>query len=236
MHRTLIAAAALAATGLAQAQTYPPPQNVVSLTASATVEVTKDVLGIAFGATREGSDANTVQGQLKQAIDAALAEAKKVARPGQIEVHTGNFSLYPRYSNKGGITGWQGSAELVVEGKDITGIAQLAGKLPSVQIQRVNFSLSREAREKVESDITAQAIASFRQKAEAVSRLFGFGGYSVREVAVTTSEPGGTPVPMFRTRTAAAPMADEALPVEAGKASVTATVSGSVTMSPGPAK
>ena len=46
--------------------------------------------------TREGQDAATVQSQLKQALDAALAEARKAARPGQVEVQTGNFSLYPR--------------------------------------------------------------------------------------------------------------------------------------------
>lgn len=235
MRRPWMATAALAAAA-AHAQSYPPPQNVVSLSATATVEVAKDVLNIAFAATREGTDANTVQSQLKQAIDAALNEAKKVAKPGQIDVQTGNFSLYPRYSPKGGISGWQGSAELLVEGKDIAGIAQLAGRLPSVQIQRVNFTLSREAREKVEADITAQAISRFRQKAEQVSRQFGFGGYSIREVSVTSNEPGPGPVPMFRARTSVAGADESSLPVEAGKAAVTATVSGSVTMSPGPVR
>lgn len=232
MPKPWLLAAALAASAV-NAQTYPPPQNVVSLSATATVEVTKDVLGIAFAATREGTDANAVQTQLKQAIDAALTEVKKVAKPGQIDVQTGNFSLYPRYSPKGGITGWQGSAELLVEGKDIAGIAQLAGRLPSVQIQRVGFSLSREAREKVEADITAQAISRFRQKADQVSKQFGFGGYAIREVSVTTNEPGMVAVPMFKGRASAAMAEDASLPVEAGKAAVTANVSGSVTMSPG---
>ena len=80
------------------------------------MEVTKDVLAIAFNTTREGSDAGAVQSQLKQALETALAEARKAARPGQVDVRTGNFSLYPRYSPKGGINGWQGSAEMIVEG------------------------------------------------------------------------------------------------------------------------
>ncbi len=45
----------------AQAQSLPPPQNVVSLTASATVEVTKDLLQLTFSISREGTDANVVQ-------------------------------------------------------------------------------------------------------------------------------------------------------------------------------
>ena len=81
----------------ARAET-PPPQGVLGLSASASVEVTKDVLAVTFSTTREGTDANAVQAQLKQALDAALAEAKKAARPGQVDVQTGNFSLYPRYA------------------------------------------------------------------------------------------------------------------------------------------
>lgn len=230
------AAAVAAAAGSAGAQTVvaaPPPQNVVSLTASATLEVPRDVLTVSFAATREGADANAVQSQLKQALDAALAEARKIAKPGQVDVQTGNFSLYPRYAPKGGITGWQGTAELTVEGRDTQAIAALTGRIPTMTIARVGFRLSREAREKVEADVTAQAIERFRKSADYVSRQFGFGGYAIREVSVTGNEPGGGPVPMFRAQAARAGAVEEALPTEAGKAAVTVTVSGSVTMSPG---
>ena len=216
----------------ARAQLLPPPQNVISLSASATVDVTKDVLSIAFGTTREGSDAGAVQSQLKQAVDAALVEARKVAKPGLIDVQTGNFALYPRYSPKGGISGWQGSAELIIEGKDITGIAQLSGRITSLSIQRVGFSLSREAREKVEAEVTAQAIARFRAKAESISKQFGFGNYAIREVTVSSDEQGTiNAAPMMRAQFSKA-SGDDVLPVEAGKAKVTANVSGSVQMSP----
>ena len=51
-------------------------QNIVTLSASATAEVTKDLLTVIFGTTREGPDAAGVQAQLKSALDAALAEAR----------------------------------------------------------------------------------------------------------------------------------------------------------------
>ncbi len=210
------------------AQTAAPPQNVVSLTASATLEVARDTLSIAFSTSREGNDAHAVQAQLKQALEGALAEARKAAKPGQVEVQTGNFSLYPRYSPKGGINGWQGTAELLVEGKDIAGIAQLAGRLPTMAISRVAFTLSREAREKVEADVSAQAIARFRAKAEFTTKQFGFAAYTIREASVSTNEPPTGAMPMMRAGAAMA--ADAALPVEAGKAAVTGTVGGSVQM------
>lgn len=212
----------------AQTVTLAPPQNVVSISASATTEVTKDLLAITFGTTREGADAGTVQAQLKQALDAALAEAKKVARPGQVEVQTGNFALYPRYSPKGGLNGWQGSAELVVQGQDTVAISQLAGRLATMTVSRVAFSLSREARDRVEADVSAQAVQRFQHKAEQTARQFGFGNYTLREVSVALDTPPSGAVPMFRAATAARSAGDEPLPVEAGKQAVTATVSGSV--------
>jgi predicted secreted protein len=219
----------------AAAQTLPVPAGVLNLTTTASIEVTKDVLNVTFSVTREGSDAQSVQAGLKQALDAALAEARKIAKPGQVEVQTGNFSLYPRYSQpgpKGGqpvISGWQGSTELVVQGKDAAAIAQLTGRVQTMTIARVGYTLSRETREKVEAEAVAQAITRWRAKAQQMSQQFGYAGYTVREVNVSTNEPGGGPVPMMMAR-AKTMDAAEALPTEAGKGEVIATVNGSAQM------
>ena len=223
--------AALSLLALAAAADTPaPPQNVISLSATATVDVPQDWLTVVFGTTREGADAGVVQGQLKQLLDAALTEARKAAKPGQVEVRTGGFSLQPRYAPKGAIAAWQGSAELIVEGRDTQAIAQLTSRVPGLTISRVGYSLSHEARQKVEADVTAQAIEQFRARAMTVSRHFGFTGYTVREVNVGTDNPGGGPVPMVRMQATRAMSDEVALPTEAGKASVNATVNGSVQM------
>lgn len=213
-----------------------PPVNLMSLSASASAEVTMDTLSVTLAATREGPDAGTVQAQLRQALDAALTEARKVARPKALEVQTGGFSLSPRYASPPNrasapsIVGWTGRAELLIEGRDLQAVAQLAGRLPTVTVAQVRFALSREAREQAEEDTTQQAIARFRARADSYARQFGFGGYQIREVQVGLHEP--MPVmartPMLRAAAMAAP--DDALPVEAGKATVSSTVSGSVQM------
>lgn len=235
MTRNLALAAAVSSTGLVFAQTLPPPSGVLTLTTSASVEVTKDVLGVVFSTTRDGSDAQAVQSALKQALDAALAEAKKIARPQQVEVQTGNFSLYPRYGNPKAsgqptIIGWQGTAELQVQGKDAAAIAQLTGRITTMSIARVGYTLSKDAREKVEAEVTARAIAEWRAKAQQMSQQFGYAGFSVREVNVATNEPGGGPVPMVALARGKSMGADESLPTEAGKGEVSATVSGSAQM------
>ena len=226
--RAFILLSALAGPAFAQADTPAPSQGVVGLSASASVEVTKDLLSVTLSTTREGADAASVQSQLKQALDAALAEAKKVAKPGQLEVQTGNFSLYPRYAPKGGISGWQGSAELIVEGRDMPAIGALTGRITTLTIARVGHGLSRELREKVEGEVSAQAISRFRAKAADYAKQFGYGSYVIREVNVNADSPVMmAAAPVMRAKAMAA-AADESLPVEAGKGTVTVNVNGTV--------
>jgi predicted secreted protein len=209
----------------------PPPEGVVSLSSSATVEVPRDWMAITFSTTRDGSEAAGVQAAVKEAVDAALALARKSARgDGHVEVQTGDFSLQPRITSKGLPSGWTGRGEIVVQGRDMATIAELAGHISTLTIAHVDYSVSREAREKVEGDLAAQAIARFRAKAADYARAFGYAGFVVREVAVTT-DAAQPPVPRMYAMKAMAPSAsDEALPVEAGKGAVTSTVSGTVQM------
>ncbi len=209
----------------------PQPANVVALSATATMELTMDWLTVVFNTAREGSDAAAVQSQLRTALDAALAEARRAAKlGGDVAVRTGGFALNPRYGQKGSISGWQGQAELVIEGRDTAAIAQVMGRIQTLTIGRVGWSLSREAREKVEGEVMAQAISRFRSRADDLARQFGMSGYTVREVSVSGNEAGGGPPVMMMRTQAARSGADESLPVEAGKAQVTATVSGTVQM------
>lgn len=206
----------------------PPPQGVVNLTASASIEVPKDWISVTLSTQREGSDAGPVQAALKTALDTALQEARRAARPGQLEVQTGLFALSPRYTGKGQSNGWQGSAELLIEGRDMAAIAQLTGRIGTLSIARVAYGLSREQRLKAEADVTSQAINNFRVRAAQASTLFGFGSHVIREVSLSSNE--AQPYPMATRARTLAMASDEALPVEAGKATVTVTVSGSVQM------
>ena len=215
--------------GAACAAEAQPVQGVVNLSASASVEVARDTLSLTLTATRDGTEPGAVQSALKQALDAALAEARKVAKPGQVEVQAGNFSLFPRYNKQNVISGWQGSTELVVEGRDMPAIAALSGRITTMTIARVSYSLSRELREKVEAEVVAQAITRYRARAADYAKQFGYSGFAIREVTVSGSEPSYPPPRMMQAKAMSA-SADEALPVEPGKGTVTATVSGSVQM------
>ena len=217
-----------AAAALSQNVPYPPPQNVLQLSATGTVEVQQDLLSMTLSTTREGADATVVQTQLKTALDTALNEARKAAQPGQLDVRTGNFSLYPRYGRDGKMSGWSGTAELVLEGRDFPRITQTAGRIQTMTMGNVGFGLSREQRAKVEGEAQAIAIERFKAKAGELAKGFGFSGYTLREIAVNANDQGPMPRPRMMAMEAKAGAADMAVPVEAGKSSVIVNVSGTV--------
>jgi len=214
----------------AQADNALPVANQLSLSASASTEVSNDILVITFATQREGADPAAVQAHLTQAVNAALAEARKAAQPGQVEISTGNFSVQPRYAPKGEPMKWQGMAELRAEGRDFDALTRLVSRIQTLSVASVGYRLSREARDKVQGEVSAQAIARFRSQAEAYAKAFGFGGVTLRAVEVSTGEAFAPPIPRYRMASADMAAAPPPLPVEAGKSSVTATVSGSVQM------
>jgi len=204
------------------------PEGVISLNSSATVQVPNDWISVQFTTTKEGADAAAVQAALKESLAAALGQARQVAKPdGHVEVQGGGFSLQPRLNVKGLVNGWTGTTSLWVQGRDMGTIAELAGRVQSMTVGNLDYSVSREAREKVEGEVAAQAIARFRAKAADYAKAFGYATFVVRDANVNVDN--GQPIPRpFRMKAAMASSAGDALPVEAGSGSVTANVNGSV--------
>lgn len=218
---------AWAGASFSQGVATPLPTQRVNLAAQASVQVAQDLLTMSLSTTREGTNPQLVQAQLKAALDTALTMAKKEARPTQMAVRTGRFGLSPRYDRDGKITGWQGSTELVLEGQDFARISETAGKLTSLTVSGASFGLTQAQRQGAQAQAQTQAIALFRQRATEIAKAFDFQTYTLGEVSVNFDE--GVPVyqpQMKALRTMAAEAAP--VPVEAGMASVSVNVSGSV--------
>jgi predicted secreted protein len=218
---------------MAQTVVQAAPQNVVQLSASGSVEVTQDLLMLTLTATEEGSNAAAVQKRLQQVVDAALATVRPLVKSDAMEVRTQGFTVAPRTSSKDGkLTGWQGRAQLVLEGKDFDRITSQATKVQGMQVSQVAFGLSKEGRAKVEGEAQQQAISQFQAKAASLSKAFGFRSYSLREVSVNSNEIGMRPYmaqgAMFKSAMAADAGEAAPLAVEAGKTQVEVQVSGSV--------
>ncbi len=225
----IVVALLAAAHPLAWSQTAPVPQQV-SLSASGHVEAAQDWLTVRMGLTREAADASVVQNQLRSAIDAALTTARAQARSQQMEVRSGAFGVSPRYGRDGKINGWQGTAELVLEGRDVPLITATAGRLSSLTVSSMGFSLSRDARRRLESEVQAQAIERFRARATEVTQAFGFTAYTLGTISISSTDESVRPMPRMMAMEARAAMADAPLPAEAGTDTVSVTVAGSIVL------
>ena len=230
MHRLSFALCLAGLAVAAHAQTAAPmePRNIVQLSASGMAEAQQDWMTLSLASSKDGSDAASVQASLRQALDAALREIRKTAQPGDMEVHSGAFSVQPRYTNEGKISGWIGTAELVLEGSDFARIGTAAARASSMTIRNLAFGLSRQTRAQLETQAQALAIANFKQKAAQIAQGFGFADYGLREVNVSIADQS-MPMPRMMAM-AARPMAADMAPVplEGGKSQVNASVSGAV--------
>jgi len=217
-----------AAAAMAQPLAPPVPRDVLQFSASATVDARQDQLTLTLSTSRDGPEPLAVQEQLKATLEAALTDAKTMAQPGAMEVRTGNFSLVPRLGRDGRISGWQGTAELLLAGRDFERISSTAGRIQGMTVASVVFGLSREQRERLESQAQALAIERFRARAGEIARAFGFASYTLREVNLSSQEQGDGPRPRFLAAPVRSSAAEAPLPLEAGKTTVQVTVSGSV--------
>lgn len=230
--KQLLAATLLGTTALvASAQGAPmerslQPAGVLSLSAQAVTEVPTDVVRMTLAVEQEGAEPGAISSALSAKTQQALSQAK---RNSAIQAESGGFTINPSTDRNGRISTWRGRSEIILQSRDFAAVSKLAGELSSqMQVQNINFSLSREAREAAEGKLTEQAVASFREKAKNTTQLFGYSGYSIREVNV--SEAGSvTPMPRMFAKAAMA-MDSAPVPVEGGKAQVSVSVNGSLQM------
>jgi predicted secreted protein len=204
------------------------PQQLVRLAHSESREVVQDWLRISLAVNQEGRNLAEVQGALKGVLATNLKLAKAKEKRGELEVQTGSFSVYPRYSGGNKADGWSGSAELVLEGTDVATISALAGQMQGMAITSTGFMLSPAQRKRIEGEITEQAVKGFRDKAAQVSRWFGAGGYTIADVQVGLE--GGEMQPFRGAEMAMSAKSADSVPVEAGMSKVTVTVSGAIAL------
>jgi predicted secreted protein len=203
--------------------------SILTISASATRELTNDVLSIYFRASRSSANATTVQEELRVALNAAIEIVRPHAKPGEMEVETSGFSVSPRYSSKGAITNYEGGTTMTLKGTDTAGIATIAAKVTTMVVAGTGNSISRKLRTSVEKELTADAIAAFRVKAQEAAAAFGYKGYAPGVVAIG-GDRGYSPRG-YRAAGAMEAMGGSApIEVESGKTEVSINVEGTVVL------
>lgn len=234
MARALMMALALPVASV-QAQSaassiHAAPNQVLHLSASAQTEVPQDWLVIALSVQKEGLQAPAVQKQLNAILTSALAVATPMAKPGALEVKTGDMNVSPRYGRDGKMNGWVGSAQLVLQGRDAEQITTLAVRMPDLTVSQIDWRLSSEQKTAAEARIQAEAVAQFQSKAQSLTKQFGFAAYTLKEIRVSAQEAGeGLVMPRMAMAQMDAP-APMPVPAVAGKSRVVVNISGSIVL------
>lgn len=213
----LVAGALFTTPALANSD-FPP---AISVSGEATISATPDQAEIEAGTTtdaktaREAADANnTAMAKVLSALKTAGIDAK--------DIQTSRLSLQPQYApnhNPPTVTGYRATNQVVVRLHDIAKVGSTIDTLVSAgatDIGGINFSVSNAS--KLLDEARTQAIADARRKAEIYAKAAGV----TLGAPITISEGGPAPVPMFRAKMAAAPMA--ATPVAPGQETLSVTV------------
>lgn len=164
--------------------------SVISVQGSASITVEPDQAELSFGAEFIEEDAQTAQGKVNDAINAAVEALKKLGIDEKA-IQTDSISIYRQYDYSGDtpvVTGFSASTQLRVSLSDISlaGEAIDAGiKAGLNNVNDITFSSSKQA--EYYDQVLAEAVKSARHKAEimaaaeggAISRLISANeGYS----------------------------------------------------------
>jgi predicted secreted protein len=193
--------------------------------------VPQDWLVIRMTVQKEGTDAAQVQRQIKTSLASALTQAQSEAEATALEVSTGQMNVSPRYNREGRTNGWNGVAELILQGRDIERITSAAGRMTGLVVSQVEWQISPELLTQTQTKVQAQAVTQWRAKAAALTQQLGLSRYTIKELSLNPAGQGPIPGP----RALPVAMMDTAadgrsapLPLQAGQSQVSVVVSGQI--------
>jgi len=195
MRAALLCALTLAFAGSSAAQVLAPdPKNRVSFSVDRTREVANDWATALVGTSDEDTDAARLADRVNKAIDGALAVAKQAKG---VEVKSGGYQTNPITDEKGKITRWSASQDLILESGDVDALSALIGKLQAKQLllRSITFSVSPETRRKTEDAMIGDALTAFQERAKKITAGLGARDYEI--VSLSLNSGGGSPVPMY---------------------------------------
>jgi predicted secreted protein len=219
--------------GLAGAQTPVPPladtATLLHLAEQAQRLVTRDRLRLVLRVEAVDTDAARLQAEINRRMTAAVARAASVEA---VTVETGGYSVRQENGKLLQSTQWRGAATLSLTARDPAPLLTLGGSLQQdgLLVSTMAYELTPEAARAVEGELTDEAIARLKQRAERTASALGLAVERIRSVRIGNA--GGTQ-PMARMIEDGVSSSSYAAPVaEPGQATVTVSVDAEVVLGP----
>ena len=140
--------------------------------------------------------------EAQKTLNAHMADAMKMAS-GQagIEAQAGSYSLSDQ-TPEHGPTRWTARQDLSLSGKEAVALLDLSGKLQShgLMMDGLEWSLDSETRETLLAQARTQALQKVRKEAEESAKTLGLHVVRLKQVRVSSMEPGPRPVMLMAAR------------------------------------
>lgn len=207
----------------------PPQYNRVSLQASASREVVNDWMQVQMSVEYDAATPAAVTDQINRTLNSALGQAKRFPA---VKTSSGWQNTHPVYDKNNRLVNWHGLAQFNLESADFKAMSALIGQLEnSMSLTAISFQVSPQTRRVVEDQLTGEALADFRHRADGIRQALGGTGYVL--VQLNVGRAGGEPPrPLAMGRAAA--MAAQVTPPEfgQGESQLTVQVSGTIEIRP----
>lgn len=186
-------------------------------TRQASNDLANAVLFAEAGAARASEAARSVNASMADAIKRCRENSSMVCR-------TGSTSTHPSYGKNGRIEGWRVRSELLVESANIAGFSDFIGRLQeTLSVSHVGLRPSASTRKQAEDAAIIDTLAAFRARAALIADAMG---KPYRITRLNVAAHANVPMPVMRTMMMKAEAAP--LPIEAGEATVSVTISGQI--------
>ena len=194
----------------------------INLSASAREEVKSDTVVAVLYAQEEGDTLAPLSDRVNRRIRQAIKQGKAV---DGVEIRTLGYTTQPRYQ-KQRLTGWLVRQSIQLKTRDIDAMGNLLGKLQNdLALQSMGYRVSAQHLDAIKERLTEQAIESFKQRAENVTRQWGRKDYRLVSMSINDGNPPVAPraYAVMEDRAMSAPPA-----IEPGTQTVLVSVSGTI--------
>ncbi len=168
----------------ALADEKPLTYDRINMAVSASDEVLNDTLVAVLYAQREGSDAAQLSEEVNHNINWAAELVKKTKG---VKLQTIDYRTSPVY-RKQALSGWRVRQSIRIESRDAARLSTLIGRLQErLAVESIAYMISFEKRQAAEDRLIREAIASFKRRAELITKQLDRSDYRLVHMDVNSS-------------------------------------------------
>ncbi len=164
----------------AETETY----NRIDFQVEAAREISNDLLVAQMNVEIQDRQPALVAQRLNTTLNEAL---KQAASFGTVKTSSGNQNTYPVYDKNNQVSAWRGQARIRLESRDFKAAGELIMALQEkMQLGELQFTLSPDARLKIEDELISTAIKAFQNRADAIRIASGAKSYKMVHFSINS--------------------------------------------------